>query len=55
MMAALLFARGEKIKPEELVAKHLASIGNPEARMAIRNRTILGDSDVVFAWVLRAN
>jgi hypothetical protein len=48
MMAALVFARGEKIKPEELVAKHLASIGNPEARMAVRNRTIHGDADVVF-------
>lgn len=48
MMAVLVFASGEKIKPEELVAKHLASIGNPEARNAVRNRTILGDVDVVF-------
>ena len=48
VMAPLVFARGEKIKPEELVAKHLASIGTAEARVAARNRTVLGNVDVVF-------
>ena len=48
LVAALVFARGDKMKPEELVAKHLASIGTAEARAAARNRTALGVSEVVF-------
>ncbi len=48
LMAALVFARGAKMKPEELVTKHLASIGTAEARAAARNRTALGNADVVF-------
>ena len=48
LMAALVFAGGAKMKPEELVTKHLASIGTAEARAAARNRTALGDADVVF-------
>lgn len=38
----------QKMKPEELVAKHLASIGTPEALAAVRNRTVKGTSTVVF-------
>jgi hypothetical protein len=48
LVATLVFARSEKMKPDELVAKHLASIGTAEARAAARNRTVLGDADVVF-------
>ncbi len=43
-------ARGkeEKIKPEELVAKHLASIGPAEALAAVRNRTVTGTARLTF-------
>ncbi|MDM7994921.1 MAG: hypothetical protein QUT30_04445 [Acidobacteriota bacterium] len=36
------FAKDPKLKPEELVAKHLESIGSPEALAAIQSRSILG-------------
>jgi hypothetical protein len=36
----------QKIKPTELVAKHLASIGTPEARAAVQNRLITGAAHV---------
>jgi hypothetical protein len=36
------------MKPEELVAKHLDSIGTPEARAAVRNRVATGVGQVVF-------
>lgn len=48
LVAALVLAGGKKIKPDELVAKHLASIGTAEARAAARNREVLGDADVIF-------
>lgn len=38
----------EKMKPRELVAKHLASIGAAEARAAIKNRVMNGRAQVVF-------
>jgi hypothetical protein len=38
----------QKMKPEELVDKHLASIGSPEARAAAHNRVVKGSADVVF-------
>jgi hypothetical protein len=38
----------EKIKPEELVAKHLESIGTAEARAAARNRIITGVSELII-------
>lgn len=38
----------QKMKPEELVNKHLASIGTPEARAAARNRIVKGTSTVIF-------
>lgn len=48
LLPTLVVARGQKIKPEELVEKHLASIGTAEARAAARNRIVEGDADVVF-------
>jgi hypothetical protein len=36
------------MKPEELVEKHLASIGTPEARAAIQSRSIKGATSVLF-------
>lgn len=48
MLLATLFVaplplRAAKMKPEEVVAKHLASIGTPEARAAIKSRSVEGD------------
>ncbi len=37
-----------KMKAEELVARHLDSIGTPEARTAARNRTSTGTAQVTF-------
>lgn len=39
---------GDKMKPEDVVAKHLASIGTPEALAAVKNRVIYGSSSVIF-------
>ncbi len=38
----------ERIKPEELVAKHLASIGPAEALAAARNRVVTGTTQLTF-------
>ncbi|RPJ51087.1 MAG: hypothetical protein EHJ95_05935 [Methanobacteriota archaeon] len=38
----------QKLKPEELVEKHMASIGTPEARAAIKSRIVKGVSTVLF-------
>jgi hypothetical protein len=38
----------EKIKPEEVVAKHLESIGSASARAAITTRIISGTAQVIF-------
>lgn len=43
-----LSAAGDKMKPEEVVAKHLESIGTAEARAAMKSATIIGDSKVTF-------
>ncbi len=40
--------KDEKIKPEELVAKHLASIGAADALAGVRNRTITGTAQLIF-------
>jgi len=42
------YGEEEKLKPGELVAKHLASIGNAEALSAVRNRVAEGKTQVVF-------
>ena len=39
---------GQKLKPEEIVAKHLDSIGTAEARMATKTRMAVGDATVTF-------
>jgi hypothetical protein len=41
-------AREPEMKADELVARHLASIGTPEAIAAVRNRTISGAAQAVF-------
>jgi len=38
----------DKLKPEEIIAKHLESIGTDAARSAIKTRVIAGTSQVVF-------
>ena len=57
LMVSLVLAQGAtplapaamadtKLKPEEIVARHLASIGSAEARSAIRSQTIVGTCHV---------
>ena len=46
--AARLNAKEEKLKVEQLVAKHLASIGTPEALAAVHSRSIAGTAQVIF-------
>jgi hypothetical protein len=41
-------AKDAKLKPEELIAKHLDSIGTAEARLAAKNRVSTGVGQVVF-------
>jgi hypothetical protein len=55
LLAAFLFgysartrARDNSMKPEELVQKHLISIGTPEARAAARNRVVGGTAEIIF-------
>jgi hypothetical protein len=38
----------QKLKPEEIVAKHLESIGSNEARTAVRSQITVGDAVVKF-------
>lgn len=41
-------AKDEKLKPEELIAKHLDSIGSVEKRKAVKSRATVGTVQVVF-------
>ncbi|NWG14189.1 MAG: hypothetical protein HXY20_11710 [Acidobacteria bacterium] len=41
-------AKEEKMKPEELVAKHVASIGSAAALSAAANRSITGTTQLIF-------
>jgi hypothetical protein len=41
-------AKEQKLKLEELIAKHLASIGTPEALAAAHSRTMTGAAQVIF-------
>jgi len=41
-------AKDEKLKPEELIAKHLESIGPAEKRKAITSRATVGTAQAVF-------
>ncbi len=45
---ALFAGAAQKMKPEELVDKHLVSVGTAEARTAARNRAVAGDVTVTF-------
>jgi hypothetical protein len=47
-MAHGLPAAEQKLKPEEVVARHLGSIGAAEARASIRNRIVNGTTEVVL-------
>jgi len=46
--AVLLKGEDPGVRPDELVAKHLASIGAPEAIAAARSRVISGNAEVTF-------
>lgn len=48
MMPRPSTAKDEKLKPEELIAKHLDSIGSPEKRKAIKTRVTTGTAQVAF-------
>jgi hypothetical protein len=48
LFATALAAREQKLKSEEVVAKHLASIGTAEARASIKNRLASGTAEVVL-------
>ena len=53
VIAALSFAAvpaafGQKLKPEEIIAKHLDSLGTPEARSSVKNRMAVGSVLVKF-------
>ena len=43
-----LSAADEKLTADELVAKHLESIGSTEARAAVKSVTIIGNSKATF-------
>ncbi len=47
-LAAVTLAEDKKIKPEELVSRHLASIGTTEAIAAVHSRAIAGNAHVIF-------
>jgi hypothetical protein len=44
----VLAGAAQKMKPAELLAKHLASIGTPEARAAVHNRLVTGVANVLL-------
>ena len=46
--AMTLTGFGQKLKPEEIVAKHLESIGTVEARAAAKTRMAVGEASVTF-------
>lgn len=48
VVAAVNTPAADKMEPEEVVAKHLESIGTSEARAAVRSRAIVGTSVATF-------
>jgi hypothetical protein len=48
LIAPFSGAKDEKLKPEELIAKHLDSIGPAEKRQAVKSRTTVGTVQVAF-------
>ena len=49
MILPLPSLAGDKVKPEEIVAKHLESIGTAEARAKVTNRIVGGAVVATFA------
>jgi hypothetical protein len=47
-LAGALFAKDDELKPEELFAKHLHSLGSPDALAQIKTRSISGTSTFKF-------
>lgn len=47
-LVANALAVGDKITPEEIIAKHLEAIGSAEARAAVKSMTIIGTSKATF-------
>jgi len=43
-----LLAEDAKLKAEDVLAKHLASIGTPEARAAVQNRVVSGTVQMAY-------
>ncbi len=48
LVAAPSTCSAQKLKPEDIVTRHLESIGSAEARAAVKTRIISGTSQVVF-------
>lgn len=48
VVATSTLPAADKMKPEEVVAKHLESIGTSEARAAVRSRAMVGTSVATF-------
>lgn len=48
ILLAVSTSLAQKMKPEELVAKHLDSIGTAEARSAVKSQMAVGDAVVTF-------
>jgi len=48
VLLAVSTSLAQKIKPEELIAKHLDSIGTAEARAAVKSQMAVGDAVVTF-------
>lgn len=46
LMSVTIFA--QKLKPEEIIAKHLDSIGKPETRASLKSLMVIGDAVVTF-------
>lgn len=42
------FVSAQKLKPEEIVAKHLEALGTAEARAAVKSQMAIGDATVTF-------
>ncbi|MEZ5427425.1 MAG: hypothetical protein R2747_14230 [Pyrinomonadaceae bacterium] len=47
-LLTLSLPAADKMKPEEVIAKHLESIGTPEARAAMKSVTIVGTAKATF-------
>src|SRR5215471_1474921 len=55
LLAQVMRAKDEKLKPEQVIAKHLESIGPAEKLKAIKNRATNGSAHVDFRVGGQAN